>query len=289
MARIDGYHMMIVSKYFNSFEDFVKVEMLNKKYFKNTEKFHSNPISLTNKNLKYFPNVETLNLYNETDDDFGYEVLTSNTTYPQNIKKLFFKVNVWYEVSYKKYTESSEVFLDKVSFKNLVLVNFNDLNSEVISPNIRVIGERCFKNAPITDVVIPPTVIKIKDNAFENSTRLRHISFPQTVWNIPQSMCYNCNLHLLTLPFGVTKISSFAFMNNNIRIITLPESLEIIEDMAFANNEILRDITIPKSVKVLKENAFYKCKELIKIKVFSIDIIENNYGILDIIKKEIYQ
>ncbi|ELP90219.1 hypothetical protein EIN_510620, partial [Entamoeba invadens IP1] len=249
MARLDGYHMMIVSKYFTLFEDFVKLEMLNKKFFKNTEKFHSNPIPLTNINLKYFPNVETLNIYNETDEDFGYEVLTSNTTYPQNVRKLFFKVNVWYEVSYKKYVESSKAFLGKVSFKNLVLINFKDLNSEVISPNIRVIGEKCFRYAPIADIVIPPTVIKIKDNAFENATRLSHISFPQTVWNISQTTCLNCCLYSLNFRFGVTKISSFAFTNNSLSMITLPESLEIIEDMAFANNNLLKDITIPKSVK----------------------------------------
>ncbi|ELP92392.1 leucine rich repeat containing protein BspA family protein, partial [Entamoeba invadens IP1] len=71
MCTIGSYHVMIVSKYFKTVEDFINLEFVCKKFNDNMEKFHYNPIPLTFKTLKYFPNIETLHLWNKDDDNFG--------------------------------------------------------------------------------------------------------------------------------------------------------------------------------------------------------------------------
>ena len=73
LYSLDNYCIFIASKYVNSLEDHINLVKVSKRMRGNMEKFHFNPISLNPLILKYFPNVETLHLYDERDKDgFGY-------------------------------------------------------------------------------------------------------------------------------------------------------------------------------------------------------------------------
>ena len=55
--------IFIVSKYFNSIEDFIHLEMSTRKFKGNIDLFKYNPIPLTNEIRDFFPNLETLYIY----------------------------------------------------------------------------------------------------------------------------------------------------------------------------------------------------------------------------------
>ncbi|ELP91660.1 leucine rich repeat containing protein BspA family protein, partial [Entamoeba invadens IP1] len=59
-SRLDGYHLMIVSKYFNTINDFKNIEFVCKKFGNTMDKFHYNPIPVTQETLHYFTNIESL-------------------------------------------------------------------------------------------------------------------------------------------------------------------------------------------------------------------------------------
>ena len=66
-GQIDLYCAFIASRFFNTIDDFINFEMINSYFYGNMTKFHYNPISLDEKLLSFFPNVETLHLYNKND------------------------------------------------------------------------------------------------------------------------------------------------------------------------------------------------------------------------------
>ncbi|ELP93646.1 hypothetical protein EIN_124990, partial [Entamoeba invadens IP1] len=70
VSFLDSFHIMIVCKYFNSFNDFVQLMIVSKKYKDIVTQFHYNPIPLTFNTLHYFTHLETLHLYSHEDQMF---------------------------------------------------------------------------------------------------------------------------------------------------------------------------------------------------------------------------
>ena len=65
-GKLDSYSLQIVSKYFETITDFINLEFVTKKARDNLEKFRYNPIPLSKKTAKFFPNIETLIFNNDT-------------------------------------------------------------------------------------------------------------------------------------------------------------------------------------------------------------------------------
>ena len=49
--------------YFESIDDLINFELCSRRFNGNMTKFHYNGISMNNKSIEWFPNVETLHLY----------------------------------------------------------------------------------------------------------------------------------------------------------------------------------------------------------------------------------
>ena len=71
--QLDSYSLMVVSKYFETIEDFINMELGIPKTKGNMEKFHFNPIALDQWSRKFFTSLETLHLYSEKDEKFESE------------------------------------------------------------------------------------------------------------------------------------------------------------------------------------------------------------------------
>ena len=85
---MDNYTIFLSSQYFNTIEDFINLELTTKRFQGNLSKFHYNPITLNDKTVHFFPNIQTYYVYNEED-----ELLTSN------------KINkyvLWYKMNYSQ-------------------------------------------------------------------------------------------------------------------------------------------------------------------------------------------
>ncbi|KAL7719710.1 Leucine rich repeat containing protein BspA family protein [Entamoeba marina] len=81
---LDSYSLLIVSKYFESKEDFMNVICVNSKFKQTTEKLRYNPISIIS--LKLFPKIQTQYLYDEND---------------MKIKGIT-NYEIWYKIDYEK-------------------------------------------------------------------------------------------------------------------------------------------------------------------------------------------
>ena len=68
ISVMDQYTMFIASRWFNSIEDHINLVLGVKRFNQNMTKFHYNGISMNNKSIEWFPNVQTLHLYEEGDE-----------------------------------------------------------------------------------------------------------------------------------------------------------------------------------------------------------------------------
>ncbi|KAL7717251.1 Leucine rich repeat containing protein BspA family protein [Entamoeba marina] len=63
--QLDLYSMLVVSKYFETPQDYINIVCVNSKFKETTKKLRFNPISITS--LKLFPKIQTQYLYGEND------------------------------------------------------------------------------------------------------------------------------------------------------------------------------------------------------------------------------
>ena len=64
------YCIFLASKYFETIDDFINIEMTSSKFINNTEKFFYSPIPLTKQTRKFFPMLQTLVHYFPDDEIF---------------------------------------------------------------------------------------------------------------------------------------------------------------------------------------------------------------------------
>ncbi|ELP86036.1 hypothetical protein EIN_236330 [Entamoeba invadens IP1] len=277
MKQLDGYHLMIVSQYFSTLADFINVECVSKKYLNNMKKFHFNPISFTLNTLKYFPNIETLNVYTKTDFDSIKSIFKNPSTsqLPTNFVDSIFKVRIFCTCEFFEAVELANALKHKISFNVLALQkdSINKLITKKMNTlclDIQINQTQKIDNFNINKVV-----------SFTSKTKNCKVVLPKGKYVIGESAFVNISLAELNLSYGVVGIEPFACINKSITKITLPDSLKTIREMAFARCEYLKEITIPKSVELFRENAFYKCSRLTKMRVYKDFEVVDHYGVLD--------
>ena len=80
----NGFHIMIMSKYLNTFKDFKSLEIVFKKFNENILKFHFNSIPLDERTWSHLFNLETLHLYSEDDVRFKDGIIFNNMKFGYN-------------------------------------------------------------------------------------------------------------------------------------------------------------------------------------------------------------
>ena len=139
------------------------------------------------------------------------------------------------------------------------------------------IGEKAFKNATISEVILPKSIKAILDEAFSGCTNLKHIdlpetlehmgsfcfsksgltelAFPSTLKMIPSFCCDGCSdLANISIGHQVTKIDYSAFRGcAKLATVVLPESLTEIGTKAFSETAITTFIFPSRMLKVSKD------------------------------------
>ena len=103
-GRLGGYDLMIVSKYFNTIEDFMHMELASPKARNNMEKFHFNPIALDQWSRQFWKHLQTFHVYNKEDEHFPEET--------------FFKRIIHYDIDWEEYSTNKK---ENEIYKNVVL------------------------------------------------------------------------------------------------------------------------------------------------------------------------
>jgi hypothetical protein len=141
---------------------------------------------------------------------------------------------------------------------------------DIRDPNLQQIGSFQFSySTKLTHVTIPNSVTHIDWNAFSNCTNLTHVTIPNSVTHINWNAFRNCTkLTHVTIPNSVTHIDWNAFSNcTNLTHVTIPNSVTHIGDYAFENCTNLTHVTIPNSVTHIGIGAFENCTRLTQVTI----------------------
>ncbi len=147
-----------------------------------------------------------------------------------------------------------------------------------VPDSVRIIGESAFKGTNFKRVILPKSVTKIEDFAFDSCKNLEEINL-RNIYEfgkgafyccglksvevrapiISQSLFWNCgNLSRAEL-YGTREIKRWAFFHtNNLVNLELPQTLVKIGDHAFSASGA-RHIKVPKNVRSIEKYAFSDC------------------------------
>jgi uncharacterized repeat protein (TIGR02543 family) len=142
--------------------------------------------------------------------------------------------------------------------------------------------------------VIPSTVTRVGNGAFEGVTALTSINIPLGVTSIGMNAFRSANaVTSINIPLGVTSIGKYAFEGassltaidipagvtsieegtfgylSSVTTITIPQGVISIGDSAFAGATSLQTINIPSSVTSIGQQAFANCSQLASVELQS--------------------
>ena len=109
-----------------------------------------------------------------------------------------------------------------------------------------------------TDYEIPQDVKEIDYGAFKHCNKLRHVTLPPGIEDLPSLTFYNCNLLEDEIIFERTLL----FMPKTVTDYVIPDDVQAIDSMAFDNCLALKHVTIPGSIQVIINGTFSHCKAL---------------------------
>ena len=220
----------------------------------------------------------------------------ANVKFPLRLKE----IGTW---AFKECTSLTEIELPK-NLTDGVMVYYNgmtiyktespfvgckNLKKVVFQEGATVIPKyifRCFSEG-LEEVIIPDTVIEIRDGAFDSCRELQKLKLPKNLVSIGENAFIACSsLESIEIPDTVNNIGSSAFEAcsklTSIKLpkyrvgipsscfkdctslvkIEFPEGLQYIRSSAFENCEKLESITVPQNFKSIGATAFKNCKRL---------------------------
>ena len=271
---MDYYTIMITSKYFNSIEDFIHLEMATKRFRGNMEKFHYNPIALTSKTFSFFPNIETYHVY-----DIDDEISNSN-----KIEKYV----IWYKLNYH------QSLVEKMKGNECKNVCYTEDDKKkygcIIPDSVNEIGNYCFEfDCQMTEITIPSNIKHLSDHCFSYCLSLQHISIPNSIsslgfcsffaldslvsltvgdqWKLygDRLIKEDCHLCGFQIPHNVTLINNQPIVLSQVTSFEIPEGTESLSNFLFLYCSSIQSIHIPSSLTKIGTGCFAQCTGLTSI------------------------
>ncbi|EDR30065.1 hypothetical protein, conserved [Entamoeba dispar SAW760] len=241
--KLDGYSLMIVSKYFITKDDYKKVVLVCKKFKDTIDKFRYNPIPIYD--LNFFRNIETQFLYYPFEEKI-----------PSN--HLLYRIK--YYVPYYCYLENKKKWIhcDNVMYTKKDFITFGSS----IPVEVKKIGKECFSETDTVELMqIPNTVIELQRSCFKSCISLKTIILSTNIKSIPFCSFANCqSLKEIVLPESVTMIGAGCFYAcQRLEKIKLPSNLSEIGNQAFCYCTSLQSITIPSNINRIPLKCFSFC------------------------------
>jgi len=140
-------------------------------------------------------------------------------------------------------------------------------SSYTIPAGVTELGDHCFSDSILENVVIPDGVAMIGRSAFDDCAELTALSLPEGVTSIGSdafSFCYA--LADIDIPSTVTSIGSWAFCYcTSLTEIEIPSSVTSLDTAVFQGCKGLTSITIPESITSLSFLMFTNCSNLTEL------------------------
>lgn len=148
-------------------------------------------------------------------------------------------------------------------------LNGKPVTELVIPYGISEIGPGAFCGCDFTSVVIPDSVTKIHESAFQFCRSLTNVVIPDQVTEIGACAFAGCEkLTGVTIGKNVCSIGGGAFMDcTQLQHVTIPDSVVIVKDNAFWNCTALKTATIGKGLAQINRGMFSGCSSLVSITI----------------------
>lgn len=140
----------------------------------------------------------------------------------------------------------------------------NDAVVKVVIPDsvIRIADEAFNYCTKLQSVVLSANLKEIEMSAFKNCIALSDVTLPDSLESIGESAFSNCtSLKHINIPKSIKRWEGGAFFLSGIETVELEEGLETIGAGTFAGTN-LKEVVLPSTMKTLESRAFNDCYEL---------------------------
>ena len=273
-VKLTEEEMMQVLNHFIKRNDFINAILTTKKFKEIPKKYKYNPISIDQKSIDLFPNIEKQILYAWNDIQIP------------EMKKY----EVAYQETYFHYYLKYFAIRDKISAKHVVYSAEDRVNYECmkgdgnIPENITQIADKCFEECnKLKSLKIPNTVTSIGRNVFSNCTSLTGLTLSENLKSIGDNCFLACN-SLCSVKIGklnefhgrVSYGVSLVLQKNKIKCtdvfysiedrrkfgVKIPDVCNSLADKCFAQCQSLTSIEIPSTISYIGSYCFEGCKGL---------------------------
>ena len=105
--------------------------------------------------------------------------------------------------------------------------------TEVVLPSgLKAMGDYCFRYSTVSQLTLPAGLENLGVGAFEGCKKLKTVTVPGSVKNVPESAFFGSGLETVELEDGITAIEKEAFLSCAITKITIPSSVTSIGEHA---------------------------------------------------------
>ncbi|ELP92209.1 hypothetical protein EIN_117330 [Entamoeba invadens IP1] len=267
MSCLDSFHIMIVSQYFSIIDDFISLEFVCKKCQNNMEKFHNNPVQINTKTIKYFPNIETLNLWTKKDENFGNDIFDINTSKSDKID--FFQINVWFAVDYTFMQNNKNT---NILCKNVIYTREDRQKyGDTIPRNIKIIGANCYYGSEFTSFVIPNSVTLLQEACFCECRNLKEVHISDFILSLPpKCFFYNESLLEIILPSTMKSIGDECCCGcTSLSCVDIPSCVSVIGKCAFNRCLNVKSVVVRRGDCIIEDNCFEMCCSLTSVSLQS--------------------
>lgn len=150
------------------------------------------------------------------------------------------------------------------------------LKNVTIDKGVTVVGTAAFEETVVEKIILPPTVIVVRGDAFRECKQLRKVILNDGLKTIAESAFKRTeSLSEISIPDSVKNIGSGCFACSGIKSAKLPENSAFTAVLweTFFGCKNLKTIKLPDSVNVIDDYAFSECTSLKNINLEKIDSI----------------
>lgn len=159
----------------------------------------------------------------------------------------------------------SPLILEDAAFK------WSSIRNIILPPTLARMGESVFANSTelVSVVMQGDSLKKIPDFAFADCQSLRNVVLPSSVLILGKKCFCNCkSLKKIELPVRLINIGDCAFTGCGLEEITLPKRIALIPECCFSRCKSLKNVNVSTNLSAVEEEAFKNCTSLENVNVY---------------------
>lgn len=224
--------------------------------------------------IKTIKELDNLNCVSNIRGPFAYRFTEIYPTTPSDTAESVKGISItgYYDGYYDKENSSIEIpnTIDGFPVISIGSVyGFPEVKKVILPDTLIKINDRAFEGSKYSEVILKDGITTIGYRSFAAMENLKEIKIPNTVNYIGSDAFYGCNsLKEVSLPSELTVIEEHTFSYcDKLRKIILPEKLTTVKNYAFSDCNLLEEVYLPNSLKTVESYAFAGSENLYAVRI----------------------